>query len=401
MVKLGKLRINIYHEYRKISPAKARELVRKVYERNGKKIKRTARILHISKNTVKRAIRGPLADKRRVPKNQPRRTREEFEQMIIKEQEATGFGYRQLTGYLKKKYGIEFKEWTIKKVLYRNGKIKGRRQKKNNYKMLYVYDSLQPFQEVQVDTKHLHDETSLPKFVYERLRKKNLPLYQWTFIDVKTRIRFLLYSYNLYSYYGFFFLYFILTWLRAHKVEGRINIRVDNGTEFTGGSKRKLSEWNRFFQEKFNAVLYTIPKGEKQYNAIVENSHRKDDEEFLIPFAQVIQNKQDFILKAQKWVVYWNTKRIHYAKGFKKQGETSKEVLGNEGDNLINTNLVYFPVFLIEDLLNHKNPSLLDLIPSNSFLAVNLDANTHSSFSCKGVNISVPSASFILFSICS
>ncbi|GIW62767.1 MAG: hypothetical protein KatS3mg090_0593 [Patescibacteria group bacterium] len=118
MVKLGNLQINIYHRTRKKSPEDARELVREVYEKNERKIKRTAKILRISKNTVKRAIRGPLNDKDKTPKRQPKKIKAEFEKLIVKEAELTGFGYKQLTGYLRKKYGLEFKDYTVKKVFF-------------------------------------------------------------------------------------------------------------------------------------------------------------------------------------------------------------------------------------------------------------------------------------------
>lgn len=394
MVKLGNLQINIYHRTRKKSPEYARELVREVYEKNERKIKRTAKILGISKNTVRRAIRGPLNDKDKTPKRQPKKIKAEFEKLIVKEAELTGFGYKQLTGYLRKKYGLEFKDYTVKKVLYRNGRVKRKRRRKREYKMIYVYNKLRPFEQVQVDTKYIYDKTSLPYFVYRLLQQARVPSYQWTFIDVRTRIRFVFYSYNLYSYYGFLFLYFTLSYLRAHNVRTKINIRIDNGTEFTGGSRDKLKEWDEFFRDKFNAGIHTIPTGQKQYNAIVENSHRKDDEEFLIPFSQVIKNRRDFLNKAQKWLIYWNTKRVHYAKEFKEGGERVIEVLKRTGDNLINKNLIYFPVMLIEDILDHQTTTLFDLIPNNSSVYPKIEKKDTLKVTQKGVNISVPSAIF-------
>ena len=60
-----------------------------------------------------------------------------------------------------------------------------------------------------------------------------------------------------------------------------IRIRVDNGKEFYSGSKRKREEWNRILG-LFGAEVYNIPPGAKQMMGIVENSHRVDDESFLI-----------------------------------------------------------------------------------------------------------------------
>ncbi len=63
-----------YHELRKISPEKTREVVRKVYEQNNCNISKTAKILCISTHTVHRAINGPLHYKSRKPKNSSRKS---------------------------------------------------------------------------------------------------------------------------------------------------------------------------------------------------------------------------------------------------------------------------------------------------------------------------------------
>lgn len=68
-----------YHEMRKISPEKARELIRKVFENNNKNVSRTAKILGVSRHTVRRAIYGPLEDKSRKPKTCPRKLSTELE----------------------------------------------------------------------------------------------------------------------------------------------------------------------------------------------------------------------------------------------------------------------------------------------------------------------------------
>ena len=393
MVKLGNYTLNIYHRIRKISAEKARELVRKVYERNGRKIKRTARILGISKNTVKRAIRGTLQDLSKRPKRIKGMIDKKLEELILKEQEKTNFGYRQLTGYLRVKHGINLSEWTVKKVLYRSGRVRRRRRKGlREYKALYIYGKIEPFEYLQVDTKYIFDKTSLPEFAYNLLKKARAPLYQWTGIDVKTRVRFLAYSYNLYSHYGYMFLTFLVVWLRAHNVRCRIKIRIDQGSEFPGISKKKLKDTNLIFKEYLGSQIEVYPKGQSQYNSIVENSHRKDDEEFLIPFSEIIKDKRDFLDKAQRWLLYWNTKRIHHAKGFKSQGERAIEHLKRKTDNLVNTNLVYFPVFLMEDVFTHTTPSLSDYLPEKLIHPpldpLNLNLFPHP----KGVNMSVPSA---------
>jgi len=47
--------VKLYHEPRKVSPEKARMLVRKILEENNGNVSKPARILGISRHTVKRA----------------------------------------------------------------------------------------------------------------------------------------------------------------------------------------------------------------------------------------------------------------------------------------------------------------------------------------------------------
>ncbi|GIW62769.1 MAG: hypothetical protein KatS3mg090_0595 [Patescibacteria group bacterium] len=112
----------------------------------------------------------------------------------------------------------------------------------------------------------------------------------------------------------------------------------------------------------------------------------------------MIKDKRDFLNKAQKWLIYWNTKRVHYAKEFKEGGEKAIEVLKREGDNLTDEKLVYFPVMLIEDILDHQTTTLFDLIPNNSSVYPKIEKKDTLKVTQKGVNISVPSASFFAFS---
>ena len=87
-----------YHELREISPEKARELVRKVLAKQGGDVSKTARILNISRPTVRRARDGALEDKSRRPLHSPSKTASHFEELIVQEGKRTGFRYRRLPG---------------------------------------------------------------------------------------------------------------------------------------------------------------------------------------------------------------------------------------------------------------------------------------------------------------
>ncbi len=83
-----------YYEYYIISrnnnlPEKARELVRKVFVANNKNVSKTAKILGISRATIRRAIYGPLEDKSRKPKTCPKKFSSELENSISQEAKRT------------------------------------------------------------------------------------------------------------------------------------------------------------------------------------------------------------------------------------------------------------------------------------------------------------------------
>lgn len=337
----------IYHELRKISPSKAREFVRKVLENQGGNVSKTAKLLGISRNTVRRARNGPLDDLSRRPKRISRKTEHYLEELIVKEAKRTGFRYRRLSMYIKRKYGISISENTIKVILKRNNI--GRKKKRTSsgtYRSLYDYEALIPFTEFQLDTKHLLDKRSLPKEVYEHMKRYNLPIYEWNIIDVCTRTRFTAYSYELSSLYGFMFIVFVCLWLRTHNVRGHINIRTDNGAEFCSGSPKKLRQYNEMLS-LLGVTLSPIPPAAKHLMAIVENSHRADDEYFLMIHAERCKNKDVFLYKAQLWQDTWNFYRPSSGKAM--YGMTPYEKF-KKANTLINPAVFKFPVFLMEDL---------------------------------------------------
>jgi hypothetical protein len=86
-----------YHDVREILPRKARELVRKVLGRNSGNVSQAARVLGISRQTVRRAREGGCDDLSRRPHHSPRKTPDEFETLMVAEAKRTGFRYRRLS----------------------------------------------------------------------------------------------------------------------------------------------------------------------------------------------------------------------------------------------------------------------------------------------------------------
>ena len=344
-----------YHELREISKEKARQIVRKVLNKNEGNVSRTAQILEICRKTVRRARDGSLSDYSRRPKKSPRRLYEHFEDLIVTEGKHTGYGAQRLSSFLFQKYGHEFSMYTVKKVLKRNKVRKKKvRTKNRNRRQLYDYEHLAPFREFQLDTKHILDKKSLPAEVYEHIVKYKLPLYEWNMIEVATRSRFTAYSHHLDSTYGFTFITMVLLWLRGHNVSEAINIRVDNGIEFCMKSKKKEEEWNRMF-ELLDAVITPIAPGAKHLQAIVENSHRKDDESFLSIHPKRCKDSYEFLHKAQCWQDTWNTARPSFGIGMK--GKTPLEKLRGY-KTLIHPHIYTFPVLLMEDVIKYFGPAI-------------------------------------------
>jgi len=200
-----------------------------------------------------------------------------------------------------------------------------------------------------VDTKHILDQHALPAETYAFIRNMGLPPYQWTAIDVKTRIRFLAWSHELNATYGKFFLELITLWMRAMGVGHEIRIQVDNGLEFCMGSKRKMSLWNEEFTRKYNMQIKAIPPGMKYLQGYVERSHLMDDQYFYVPKGMKTKKRVQFLLNGFAWQCYYNTQRPHHGEGMGKSTPHQKLLSLN---TLINPNIVFFPPFLLENLLN-------------------------------------------------
>ena len=105
-----------------------------------------------------------------------------------------------------------------------------------------------------------------------------------------------------------------------------------------------------------NVNLIRIPKGKKEYNGMVERSHRTDDEEFYIPFAKKANNQTQFLKLANNWKNFYNYKRVHYGKGMNK---TSPATYLKESKLLINPAVPSIPVILLDDCKSSVATKLL------------------------------------------
>jgi hypothetical protein len=97
-----------YHDLRKMSPHKVREIVRKVLDQNQGNVFKTVRILASSRHTVRRARDRPVEDLSRKPHRSPKKTSSDFEKLIVCEAIRTGFRYRRLKAFLVRKFDLSF-----------------------------------------------------------------------------------------------------------------------------------------------------------------------------------------------------------------------------------------------------------------------------------------------------
>ena len=86
--------MNIYHKLRDNNAESARILVREILK--NKSVTKTAKILHISRHTVRRARDGSLKDYSKKPKHSPNKTSCDLEKLILKEAKRTNYRYRLL-----------------------------------------------------------------------------------------------------------------------------------------------------------------------------------------------------------------------------------------------------------------------------------------------------------------
>ena len=312
----------LYQEMYKMKRVEARKRLVRTY-RETKSIRKTAKLWGTSRLVVRKWLRKykekgekGLQDLSRRPGRSPRRTpqpMEEKEQMIIEYRKKTKLGKRRLRYYIFQKEGIDIAESSIGKVIKRANLERKRRKrvKRSGGSPFYNMAFLFPFQEMQVDVKEILDKETLPKEVYRHLEASNLPLFQWTAIDVLTRIRFLSFSYRKDWFCGKAYLQLVIWWIRSFGFHYPLHIQTDGGVGFAASAP---SSFKRNVEKVFKPLGVTrsiIRKGHPEDDAFVERSHQTDDQEFYIPYLLMIKNEKDLIKRAQWWQSIYNLERPH------------------------------------------------------------------------------------------
>lgn len=300
-----------------------------------------------SLTTMELAQLSELEHASRAPHTHRRTLRHEQEEVILRIHTEISFGPKRMYTHLKRQ-AEDMSVYTLAKIkgCYKRHHltVKKIRTKNGERRPLYDYAKIAAFEHLHYDVKHIADQHALPKEIYDLfVTHPDLPIYQWTIFDAKTRMRFLGYSHTTSSFFGQRFLLATIVWLRAHGIYTHSNVLFDGGAEFCSASERKLHDWQTFFGPY--GVTVTQTRGDKVKQNNIERSHRSDDEEFYCPRGRFIKTKTDFLIEAQQWNIYWNNTRTH--SGIEEMTPSEKLTsLGYTNAFAIGR----FPTFVLEDI---------------------------------------------------
>ena len=315
-----------YREIHAMNRIEARKLLIRTYEETGS-VSETARLWHTSRQVVRKWVRrfqeegeAGLEDHSCRPHHSPRQTPPKIEKQVREARKATKYGRERLALYLQRG-GLHISPDTIRHILRRCDPIEivGRKRRKPLYPALWAWEVQEPFSLIQTDVKDVLDKQALGPALWDHLRKHHLPRYQWTACDGRTRLRFLAYSHRLNRTNGLAFLVLVLLWLRAHGIITPVTFQTDWGQEFGGDNPQQIAALEARFLQPLGGQLKRYPLGRKGYNGRVERSHRADDEEFYRPYLLSMQDENDTLALAARWVYFYNVHRPHFGKGMDKQ----------------------------------------------------------------------------------
>jgi transposase len=353
-----------YRELAQLDVVVARKkLVEIYYHQANRNISETARVCGLSRNTVRKWLgrffiegEAGLKNYSRRPHRMPCKTPDDIENLVLEIFEKTNYGFHRLAKTLDRKQGIKLSDRTIGKILRRHNKYKPRKKITIRKTGRRYYNPLDfaPFEFLQADVKEVIDGDTLPQETYLHLKdlaKKGVPLYQFTAIDVRTRIRFLAYAQQDSFSNGWAFIILVVLWLRSFDIKAKITIQTDWGEEFGGKSGKKIA-WMNQLLAPLGAEITRIYQGRVEQNAYVERSHKTDDEDFYIPYGLEIKDTNSLFLMAYSWLRYYNTKREH------------------AGDNLDNTIPIEYAQKIMPELSHNIAlfpPVILDNISCSSY----------------------------------
>lgn len=340
-------------------PTFPRRKVLDVY-RHTRSIRETARMLCMSRNTVRKIVRRWMEEgekglhpRSRKPHQSPRKTPQEVVQKVLTWKEAMpSWGSRRIAGQLYHDEGIRIHPVTVWRILRREGmarKQRRKRKEKTLYPAVWTWETYRDHEDVipfQVDWKHILDRKALGSRRYDHIRKRGLPRYQLTLLEARSRLRLVFYAHRLSRESSRLGMVLGVGWMRKLGLKGWMVLQTDHGEEFGGTHPERLAEINIRDMLPVGAQMVRYPMGRKQYNGRVERSHRMDDEEFYVPRILEMGDVRQFLVEAARWIWFYNMKRAHFGAGMggKTPWERFVELYG------VPEEPPSFPVVLLDDL---------------------------------------------------
>lgn len=339
-------------------------------------ISEAARHFETTRKTVRKWLRRSrrgegLQDRSKRPHASPSQTGPHAKEKVVELRKKTGRGPHHLSDLLRRTEDIELSPWTIRHIIEREGLVDQKQKQNTCYPAYWAWDTGEPFAHVQADLKDVHDKKTLGTRRTTHLSRRGLPRYQWTFLESRTRLRFLAYSHRKTLTCGLAFLVLCMEWLHSWPIElpDSVQIQTDWGDEFGGDNPRKIARLNRRHFQPRGARLCRYPKGRKGYNGRVERLHRSDDEEFYMPLLLKINDTTQYLDRAFRWQAFYNLYRPHH--GHDMNRRTPLEQLRAMGADLHDSFALLPPVLLesvTSDIIHQGGYDVLakDILPYNA-----------------------------------
>jgi len=284
-------------------------------EEAGLRVREIARQVGSTRKTVRKWLKRyraegwkGLEEKSRRPQRSPNRTPEKEEAKIVELRKRFPW---MGGGRMREQLGVARSARTLTRIFRRNGLIRPRRTKAAKKRDLRkVKERLRPFEQVQIDTKHL---TDIPE-LYPFLRKYRLPKYEYTLRDRATGATFMAFGYECTQTNSRVFARYVGRHLSRQGLELN-RIQSDNGSEFTGTRKGKTPTGFEREALRWWKECQPIPAGAKTWNSDVEAFHGLVEEELYA--SEVFPSQQEFLSKAYAYLLYFNYERKNrYRSGY-------------------------------------------------------------------------------------
>lgn len=325
---------------------KAREELKQKISFPSLNVSEASRILNCSRNTVKKLLKEEDLDYESKKKTLqcPHKLSKKIEESIIIYHKEKGYG----PDMIKLNLNLPHSTSTIYRILKQNGLVNERRKRYIRRKQVYrIKKKLKVFEKWQLDTKYL---TDIPNLVGP-IQQGIIPKYEYTLRDMRTGTTFVGYGLKERSLNDTCtFTALCLYHMQLHGIDTHyVVVQCDNGPENLGNVYQKKDyELQKIVEKQFKASFTTIPFRSPTFNSHVESFHGRIETELYDMIE--MKNEKDFLKKARKFQLEWNTERKSLSKK-----RTPQKLARECGVNLDNC-FYDFPILIY------------DKIPSNNFL---------------------------------